>query len=125
MIALVLYAVLIEILPPAAAEIARVARTKFRDAVHEQLKLSVHRQRILHDESVVVKALARHENGAGGLRILLRECRECQQSDYDSDCETSSDHDLLLSVASSDQREPWLQSGRGVPNGTPQVPREA
>ena len=65
-IAGVLDAVAVQVLPPAASEVARISGTRLRLAVLEQLELALHRERIVGDEGFVVEPLTRDVDDAGG-----------------------------------------------------------
>jgi len=64
-VACVLNAASVQVLPPAPTEVARITRPELGLTVLEKLERSVHWDRVTRDERVVVQPLARHEDDAG------------------------------------------------------------
>lgn len=56
-------AVFICIFPPAPTQVTRVTRAKLRGSVHDLLKASLERQRVLYDECIVVQTLPETRKG--------------------------------------------------------------
>lgn len=64
MISVVPNAVVVQIHPPASAEETRLSGTEFGSPVDEQLKLTVHGQRLRHADHVEEEALTDDEDDA-------------------------------------------------------------
>jgi hypothetical protein len=58
-------AISVSVLPPASTKITWIAGSEFCLAIRDELKLPLHRDRILRDECVVVKALASDKDDTG------------------------------------------------------------